>query len=525
MRNPVPELGRGVVLRRILFGTIYQAPQWKTWAKAVVVLLSLSASVISVVRGEAIKTLWRNHRFSTVLAQAEEVRRNGQEERSLAILLSVGQAAGKHKFTPVLRALAKLSAAQYPRDTLELYRTISEIQALEVSEMADVAILQMRLGQSSAGLARLDALQQKFPADIRLRELQVEARDPATLIRGRLRYEKQPFDLTESTLAELSNIVASAKQPDLVTQRMRAWIDQHPIVSAGDIHEVATWLMSRGYPRLAAEMIPTEMAMKSDRMIALKIDALLAGQEWESAKKLVVHHESPLKRSAQALLFAMISAREPGWDRSRLQVNLEDALRTSVREKALGGIAAVAGMAIEQRMDDLALRAIRLQLEHGFMTVDTMVQYLDASRRGGCDAASALRWLMQSTDCRALGSEATLAVSYLKLLSGIEVETTVLEVEKLREEMPASPRLKLLDALLAYRMGDLTDAGKKAASLANAPWNSGEQAILGALIAASDPRQSSASQPDLSSAFPEERALFKRHHRAADSLAFHRPNR
>lgn len=522
MVNAVPELGWGITFRRILFGTIHHPPRWRAWAKAAVVSAALSAPVISAVQGEAIKTRWRNHRFSTVLAEADAAQRSGKKERALAILLAVGREAGRHRFAPVLQALVGLSNEAYPRDTLELYRTLSRIRPLDVSELANVAILQIRLGESSVGLARIDALQKKYPADIRLQELQVQARDPAALIRGTLRYEMQTLDLAESTLSELASIVANAKHPDLITHRLREWIHQHPTESNSDILEIATWLMSRGYPRLAAEVIPTERALKSEQMIALKIDALLAAEEWESAKMLIVHHESPLRRSTQSLLFALISTREPGWDRSRIQWNLEDALRVAVQERALGGIAAVAGMAIDQRMDDLALRAVRLQLEQGFMTLDSMMQYLVASRRGGCDAALALRWLVQNTDIRALGSEATLAVCYLKLLSGIEVEKTALEVGKLREELPASPRLQMLEALLAYRFGDRAEAGKKAASIAGNSWNHGEITLLAALIAARDPSQVSGYQPDLLSSFPEERALFKRHHRTTDRLAFHR---
>ncbi len=293
----------------------------------------------------------------------------------------------------------------------------------------------------------------------------------------------------------LLNIPQSAELLELVTKRadasrklrfiaLSAYLRLHPLEretqldkqialsadkSDEELAELCQWLLSLGETGRVLKLLPKDKALKNPKLLSSYMDALLNSQSWKEIVDIVQNTRGlPLLPLNVAQLLAR-SAYAMGEPPTVVRTHLDQAKQFAVTSKDSFGLDKLSSIAESIGCLDVAISCLQsvtatsqeqkenltsriLELQHRIGDLPGMLATLDA---------------MNSSQNR--NNDHVEAFIYLKLISGIELETIMDDCEKLAQKGRISANAHhFLRALAAYRNGELTEMNKDLVSV-NAP--------------------------------------------------------
>lgn len=478
-------LGRAAQMRRYLatavIGSVDRPSPWARRMAWFLITMAGSCTALFMLKGGTIHRRFEWWMLDRAVEEARVLRQEGREGEALGSLVKMGLEAVRAGHRPTLAMLADLALDEYPREALDLYRQAARFGRLERHERAEMALLLVRLGQRTEGMAQLMLLAREDPSDTRLVRLISEVQGSVAGLAGTLRYARPEQDEGDLRVAELERLDISSSTAS--EEELMSCITRWQALRPAELERVARWLMSHGHARLVAAHVSDSAAFSRASLLALKIDALMTLQSWQQALALIDDQRSPLPEVTRLVLRGLVACRQPDGNKDLARRGFEQVLRVAKRDRMPGLAAAVSGIAQQHGMEPLALEAMTLQLSLGFATLDVLERHLGLSRRLGRDAGEVLQELSAIPGIRDLGSEAELAVCYLKLLAGEEVEWCRRQLTLLRGRIPYAHRLDLLEALAAYREGRHVEAGNIVSRLQEARLSGWETAVAAGILA------------------------------------------
>lgn len=440
------------------FGSVECPRSWPRWAAGLTIAGLLGGVGLCHYHGEHLHRRWATWNLDRKVEAARLLQSQGRTGEALSGLVSLGLDAVRFRHAPTLTTLAGLAFEDYPREALDLYRQAARMSRLSRKDRAEMALLMVRLGQRTEGIAQLQLLRREDPADKRLERVLLDLQTTVMGLVGALRYEHSSDDASDSRIAELERAVADQQSASEARTALGVLLDRWRGIQPAEMERVARWLLARGQAVLTVRFVSDAAALSRASLLALKIDALMELAAWDEALRLIGHENAPLPEVTRLMLRGLVDCRRPDGNRQAVERSFAQVLRLAKRDRLPGLAAAVAGVALEHDLNALALDAMKQQLAQGFATLDTLERHLVASRRLGRDAADVLADLQSMPGFKDLGSEADLMLCYLKLLVGEDMEWCRRQLTLLRGRIPYAPRLDLLEALAAYREGRCRDA-------------------------------------------------------------------
>lgn len=305
--------------------------------------------------------------------------------------------------------------------------------------------------------------------------------------------EKHPLATLTSRLQVVSALARI--QPDQAVVIYRKEVERFQQEGSGKLEEIAVWLMRERQHDMIFRLVPVKLALKSRELYPILMQTMGQAGRWNELRDLLHMPNPPVPKSLVDLALADVEARlQPDMRESRRL--LEGTVKAAMTEGSLPTLQAAAELASKLNLADIAANAY---LQAGFRaasgaTMEDAVRCLQKSVEAALVAKNTPILLNASRRLQELspGSAAFAdRLAYLRLILGVEMETVNLsskaEEPNLRamftiaiERVPPS----LLQALAAYRLGDLEAVKKHLVALPDASsLPAGQRAVAAGLLA------------------------------------------
>lgn len=263
----------------------------------------------------------------------------------------------------------------------------------------------------------------------------------------------------------------------------------------GRLEEIAFWLMKERQHEMIFRLVPVKLAIKSRELYPILMQTMGQAGRWNELRDLLTMPNPPVPQSLVDLALAEVEARfQPDLRESRRL--LEGTVKVAVTEGSLPTLQTAAELATKLNLPDISANAY---LQAGLKaasgaTMEEAVSCLQKSAESALMAKNTLILLNASRKLQELSPGSTVfadRLAYLRLILGVEMETVTFsskqEENSLRavfmiaiERVPPS----LLQALAAYRLGDLEAMKMHLASLSDASsLPAGQRAVAAGLLA------------------------------------------
>ncbi len=305
--------------------------------------------------------------------------------------------------------------------------------------------------------------------------------------------EKHPLATLPARLQVISAL--ARLQPAQSAAIYRREVDRFQSEGSGRLEEIAFWLMQQRQHALVYELVPAKLALKSQELYPILMQTLGQDGRWQDLKSLLTAPSPPVPRSLVDLALVEVQSHIAP-DMREARRLLEGTVKAAATEGSVATLQTAAELAARLNMPDITANA-----------------YLHAGLKSasGATVEEAVRCLQKSAEAALLAKDTTILLSaarrlqelspgsaayadrltYLRLILGVEMETVSLpaqaDASALRamftvavERVPPS----LLQALAAYRLGDLEGAKKHLSALPNASTlPAGQRAVAAGLLA------------------------------------------
>jgi tetratricopeptide (TPR) repeat protein len=310
----------------------------------------------------------------------------------------------------------------------------------------------------------------------------------------------------------LLNIPQSADLLELVTKRadssrklrfiaLSAYLRLHPLEreiqldkltalsadkSDEELAELCQWLLSLGETGRVLKLLPKDKALKNPKLLSSYMDALLNSQSWKEITDIVQNTRGlPLSPLNVAQLLAR-SAYALGEPPAVVRTHLEQAKQFAVTSKDSFGLDKLSSIADSIGYPDVAISCLQSVTATSQQQKENLAsRILDLQRRIG-DLPGMLATLDAMNSSQNRSNDHVEAFIYIKLISGIELETIMDDCDKFAQQGRISPNAHhFLRALSAYRNGELTNLSKDLALVKAADLQVHWRGVMAGLLAVS----------------------------------------
>ena len=236
-----------------------------------------------------------------------------------------------------------------------------------------------------------------------------------------------------------------------------------------ELAELCQWLLSLGETQRVLNLLPKDKALKNPKLLSSYMDALLNSQSWKEIVDIVQNTRGlPLSPLNVAQLLAR-SAYAMGEPPAVVRTHLEQAKQFAVTSKDSFGLDKLSSIADSIGYPDVAISCLQSVIATSQQQKENLAsRILELQHRIG-DLPGMLATLDAMNSSQNRNNDHVEAFIYIKLISGIELETIMDDCDKLAQQGRISPNAHhFLRALAAYRNGELTAMNKDLASV-NAP--------------------------------------------------------
>ena len=299
--------------------------------------------------------------------------------------------------------------------------------------------------------------------------------------------------------------------PD-VPQRTAQWRQILSVTRAG-LEEVADglrfvqWL---GDHDTVIQQTESELRQTSEACGAVRVDSFLAQRKWAEALAISSRAASPLPRPTRDLVEILIGINARKWDAAALRRELFAVFQLSRGLGRTGGYEVIGSLATEHGIPDLAADVFGEALINGPAASSGVDQWLLSARRAGWPLSKIKQTLEWKLGRDSGHIEARKRLLYVQLLEGSSIESAVVEAVALHRKLPQDGLVRLISALGAYRVGDVTGVRSALLPLPRWRWHQGEALVIKQLLNSCGEEKLALSLPLNRSApgvWPEERAL------------------
>lgn len=305
--------------------------------------------------------------------------------------------------------------------------------------------------------------------------------------------EKHPLATLATRLQVVSAFARS--QPDQAQAIYKKEVERFQREGAGKLEEIAFWLMKERQHDMIFRLVPVKLALKSRELYPILMQTMSQAGRWNELRDLLTMPNPPVPQSLVDLALAEVEARfQPDLREARRL--LEGTVKAAATEGNLPTLQTAAELAAKLNLPEIAADA-----------------YLQAGMKAatGATTEEAVRWLQNCAEAALMAKNTAILLeasrklqelspasavfadrlAYLRLILGVEMETvnlaSKLEENSVRamftiaiERVPPS----LLQALAAYRLGDLEAVKTHLASLPDASsLPAGQRAVAAGLLA------------------------------------------
>jgi hypothetical protein len=448
------------------------------------------------------KVRWESYQLDRIVAQATECQLLGENDAALGLLLTGVEYPSRTVHARYLSCFALASAVDYPGTALESYQQLANHHHLTPLQQADLAIIHLRLGDYERGKSQLQRLKQTLPSDKKLQRLISIAQDFPPLQLQNVQLGSHTF-AKHTLLPLLDDLKQQSTSRQSLAEDIQKTFPTEQKRNQAEVKTLANWLLQQGFTELVTRYIPDKYALRKEELLGLKIDAYLSLKQHHAATTLLANCNQCIDPIIKSLLQAVVESHRSGVAPDQLTRLLQHTLAEAEKQNQVGAIAAVAALAQAHGLHQLAISAFDKQLAQGFITLDSLSRYLQASREADRSAYDTLKQLEKYWSLLPADSlEAQLTRSYLRIITGISLEAEESSLEHRTTDSINDNRKNFLAALLAHRMGNAEAVQHCLGNLSQAGWSNIESAIISHL------KQPSAVDAPLTAAlFPEEAKL------------------
>ncbi|MGV3661871.1 MAG: hypothetical protein ACO1TE_16915 [Prosthecobacter sp.] len=332
---------------------------------------------------------------------------------------------------------------------------------------------------------------------VALEAISALAADPALLLADADRLLEIVEKHSLATLATRLQVISAfvRLQPEQAPVIYQKEVARFQTDGTGRLEEIAFWLMKERQHDMIFRLVPVKLALKSRELYPILMQTMGQAGRWNELRDLLSMPNPPVPQSLVDLALAEVQARfQPDMRESRRL--LEGTVKAAVTEGNVMILHRAAELAAKLNLVDIAASAY-LQAGLKAATGATMEEALRCLQKSAESALMAKNTTILLAASRKLqelspGSAAFAdRLAYLRLILGVEMETVNLSSKGdepgLRamftiaiERVPPS----LLQALAAYRLGDLEAVRTHLASLPDASsLPAGQRAVAAGLLA------------------------------------------
>ena len=233
-----------------------------------------------------------------------------------------------------------------------------------------------------------------------------------------------------------------------------------------ELAELCQWLLSLGETQRVLKLLPKDKALKNPKLLSSYMDALLNSQSWKEITDVIQNtHGLPLSPLNVAQLLAR-SAYALGEPPAVVRTHLEQAKQFAVTSKDSFGLDKLSSIADSIGYPDVAISCLQNVTSTSQQQKENLAsRILELQHRIG-DLPGMLATLDAMNSSQNRNNDHVEAFIYIKLISGIELETIMDDCDKFAQQGRISPNAHhFLRALAAYRNGEVAEMNKDLASV------------------------------------------------------------
>lgn len=293
-------------------------------------------------------------------------------------------------------------------------------------------------------------------------------------------------------------------------EEVRRFLAGRPALELEERKAVSLVLEKHGESTLILDSLSLAEAAGDPVLFAQRLEALLSCGLWKEAAEMARHPDAGDTIARQGwlnTLDALSSCREPKNMAAKL---LTQSLEDAMTGKHYTACKALGFAALDYGLYPLAARAFAVAIQGCPHVAVPLEEYLLAARRGGSTAGDAMKIIAARAAVDRCDDDLLAQSIYLRLLTGLEIERTALDLAQLRQRNPGDPYLKFLHAFTGFRLGDYAGAVKALLPLPSHRWQQGETVVISTILAAGGQiRQAAQLAGKISGegVFPEERRM------------------
>ena len=254
--------------------------------------------------------------------------------------------------------------------------------------------------------------------------------------------------------------------------------------SIDDSAEAMAILQAHGENGVVVRSVPAWGNETGPLLYAMRIDSLMALERWDDARKMAARPGAPLSESTRKILLALIRLRQTGGKAPDAATLLAEATAKATSEGRQSTFMAIGKIALEHRLDAIAVSAFGAAMEFPFSEHLPLNDYVLASRRAHASAGDVLRALSTRELIDRWNLDLQKHVCYFRLLLATDIEMTAGRVDQLNRLLPEDPYIRFLGALASFRLGDFNAAADKLVPLPVHRWHQGEAAVMASIFTA-----------------------------------------
>lgn len=299
----------------------------------------------------------------------------------------------------------------------------------------------------------------------------------------------KPRDLTLGAVSALMRL-----KPEQRTALVREQVRRFTEEGQGTREETAVWLMrEREYDELR-RLVPASLAVKSRELYPILMQTLAQQQRWKELEEFLTAPNPPVDRGLVTLALAEVKAHlEP--DKREARLLIDRTIEAAKVEGNLPVLRGAAGLAEKHHLADSAALGYQAAAEKANAAGQVNDAVSDLQKAATLALAAKNTEVLLSAfrklhELRPSSSAFAEEFVYLRLVLGVEIETVDLKNLGSGAEVVADAQMtvdrmppELLQALVAYRLGDTETMRANVASLQDASrLPAGQRAVVAGLL-------------------------------------------
>lgn len=311
---------------------------------------------------------------------------------------------------------------------------------------------------------------------------------------------------------------AARRQAKLVPSQRAALaarlIDKYQDAGRNDLLHLTLWLaQERAFPQILSLLARREdVVLTHQPLLENYLSALTALKRMEDLQRLLddprVNHLLSRSTTAFYRLHMAFLTRQP---REELRTRMKTAIQHAEQEGRLENLVAIGQYGEQHAMPDLAAEAYRAAMRSRRTYAAALESLLRATLASG-SSADHLDALREAASQWPDNQDYQERLAYMRLLTGMEIETAVWQADKLLAIRPRDPVTRLLVAMGAWRLSRLADLQRQLPDIDTTRLSHGQRIVLAAMARAAgnsgEALRQTSSIPANALLFPEERQLF-----------------